>query len=387
MNTIQSGNRTQLTGATAINNNLSTGFYDIGYDPMSGYYLEHRAPFTLPSKIYGDCRDFSLRVIKTFTGLKRGMSVLLSGPKGCGKTLTAKQICIESSLPVICVNGPHSNEGFKTFLSNIPNPCIIFIDEFEKVYSENDHKNSMLSLLDGTTHNKHLFLMTSNSADIGVYFNNRPGRVRYHKRFDEFPEIALHQIVDDKVSDPVINAELHKYIETSGSLSPDAISCLIEECIMHNETPEKFRDIINIQSIDESSYTATVSTVRLMPIPILDAESLRKANDYIEYETASETRKNHWKLNKPDIESGKKYVEEKTLEYVSLYCKPFDGYSYNQEIDIDYAYCEELKERESFSIRESDIIEIRKSKGSIYVKTKKLEVEFVKTKPRNVFAY
>jgi hypothetical protein len=156
---------------------------------------------------------------------------------------------------------------------------------------------------------------------------------------------------------------------------------------MHNETPEKFRDIINIQSIDESSYTATVSTVRLLPIPNLDTESLRKANDYIEYEKASDTRKNQWRLSRPDIVSGKKYVEEKTLEYVSLYCRPFDEYSYNQEIDINFAYCEELKERESFTICESDIIEIKKSKGSIYVKTKKLEVKFVKTKPRNVFAY
>lgn len=387
MNTIQSGNRTQLTGATAINHDLSTAFYDIGYDPMSGYYLEHRAAFTLPDKIYGDCPDFSLRVIKTFTELKRGMSVLLSGPKGCGKTLTAKQICIGSSMPVICVNAAHSNEGFKTFLSNIPNPCIVFIDEFEKVYSEEDHKNSMLSLLDGTTHNKHLFLLTSNDSDIGKYFNNRPGRVRYHKRFDEFSEIALHQMVDDKVSDTTLNRELHKYVETSGAISPDAISCLIEECLIHNETPDKFKNIINIQSIDDNPYSAVVTLAKVTLLPDLNEKSQEKGLKYLAYSEGNRAKKKYMLEQIPDIETYAQYTETKTVEYISLFCKPFSNYSYDQEISINYAYCEETNERNSFDIKESDIIEMKKSKGSIYIKTKTLEVKLTKTKTLNIFAY
>jgi hypothetical protein len=387
MNTIQSGNRTQLTGATAINHDLSTAFYDIGYDPMSGYYLEHRAAFTLPDKIYGDCPDFSFRVIKTFTELKRGMSVLLSGPKGCGKTLTAKQICIGSSMPVICVNAAHSNEGFKTFLSNIPNPCIVFIDEFEKVYGDEDNKNSMLSLLDGTTHNKHLFLLTSNNSDIGKYFNNRPGRVRYHKRFEEFPEIALHQMIDDKVSDATLNKELHKYVETSGAISPDAISCLIEECLIHNETPDKFKDIINIQSIDDNTYSAVVTVAKVALLPDLNEEFKEKGLQYLAYSEGNRAKKKYMLEQIPDIATYAQYTKIETVEYISLFCKPFSDYSYNQEISINYAYCEETNERDSFDIQERDIIEMKKSKGSIYIKTKKLEAKLTKTKTLNIFAY
>jgi hypothetical protein len=242
-------------------------------------------------------------------------------------------------------------------------------------------------LLDGTTHNKHLFLLTSNNSDIGKYFNNRPGRVRYHKRFEEFSEIALHQMIDDKVFSATLNKELHKYVETSGSISPDAISCLIEECLIHNETPDKFKDIINIQSIDDNAYSAVVTLAKVTLLPDLNKESKEKGLQYLAYSEGNYTRKQYVLEQNPDIETYAQYTTTKTIDYISSFCRPFSDYSYDQEICINYAYCEETSERDSFCIKEIDILEMKKSKGAIYIKTKKLEVKLTKTKPLNIFAY
>lgn len=385
MNTIQSGNRTQLTGAKAINPDLETGFYDIGYDPMSGYFLEHRPAFKLPSKIYGDCSEFSGRVLKTFKAINRGMSTLLSGPKGCGKTLTAKRICLDAQMPVICINGQHAGEGFKTFLSNIPNPCVVFIDEFEKLYSDEDAKAQMLGLLDGTTHNKHLFLLTSNLADVGQYFNNRPGRVRYHKQFDEFPEEALHKMIDDKVKNKKLNTALHKYIDTTGTMSPDVMSCLIEECLIHNQTPDQFSDIINIQAVDDSPYSAIIMFKKLEAKKELNDDESDKAYKYLSYIKARKRSQDNYRKVYPDIDSYVQFIEENTYEYRSSFCRPFADIEDEGTISICYAHCQEINDSESFYVKKEDIKEMFKTKNGVFIKTDKYEITMTKSKSKFKF--
>jgi hypothetical protein len=194
-------------------------------------------------------------------------------------------------------------------------------------------------------------------------------------------------MIDDKVSDATLNKELHKYVETSGAISPDAISCLIEECLIHNETPDKFKDIINIQSIDDSAYSAVVTLAKVTLLPDLNKELQEKGLKYIEYSEGNNAKKKYMLELTPDIETYAQYTKTKTIEYIALFCKPFSDYAYDQEICINYAYCEETNERNSFDIKERDIIEMKKSKGSIYIKTKILEVKLTKAKTLNIFAY
>lgn len=368
MNTIQSGNRTQLTGAIAINKMLESNFYDIGHDPMSGYYLEHRPAFAMPEKIYGDCNKFTDRVIKTFSQLKKGMSVLLSGPKGCGKTMTAKKICLNSCMPVICVSAPHCGEGFKTFLTNIPNPCVVFIDEFEKTYQEEDHRNYMLSLLDGSTHNKHLFILTSNSENIGEYFKNRPGRVRYHKKFDEFPVEALHEMIDDKVTNTRIKKALHQYVEESGAMSPDMMSCLIEECLIHNQAPKEFKEYFNINSVDNSLYDCVIEFDKLVPNAELSNEDAEKAYNYINYTKSSDETKQRIISKIKDIESYKKLCTSTHVVYRNQFCRPFENFDDDNELNFNSMFCAEEKEYDSFYVRGQSIKSIKKENGVIVIK-------------------
>jgi SpoVK/Ycf46/Vps4 family AAA+-type ATPase len=60
------------------------------------------------------------------------MGVLLSGPKGTGKTVEAKSICVKSNMPIILLTEAFNDCNFLEFFESIKTPSIIFIDEFEK---------------------------------------------------------------------------------------------------------------------------------------------------------------------------------------------------------------------------------------------------------------
>ena len=104
--------------------------------------------------------------------------------KGTGKSLLAKQICSMAGLPVIMIQHAYGGSGFLSFLSKISQPVIIFLDEFEKVYKENEQQNMLLSILDGTFNSKFLFLLTINEVGrMNHYMMNRPSRIHYHQNY------------------------------------------------------------------------------------------------------------------------------------------------------------------------------------------------------------
>ena len=64
-NYIQNGKNVQISLVDNISNNLPPGNYSIELSPMSGYSLNTRESFTMPSKIYGGSM-FPDRVMSTF---------------------------------------------------------------------------------------------------------------------------------------------------------------------------------------------------------------------------------------------------------------------------------------------------------------------------------
>jgi len=243
-NYIQNGKNVRIALVDNISNNLPSRNYSIEFLPMSGYSLNTRESFTMPSKIYGGSM-FPDRVINTFRKLDRGMSVLLSGPKGTGKTVEAKQICIASNMPAILITDGYSGPDFKEFIESIKTPCVIFIDEFEKVYAE-DGRNEFLSIMDGVAKNRHLFVLTSNQENIGEYFTNRPGRVRYHKRYEFASDEIINEVVEDKLINKAHRTDVIQTLNKLGRLSIDVITSLVEECNLYDETPKNFINFFNV---------------------------------------------------------------------------------------------------------------------------------------------
>jgi len=233
---------------------LSTGTYLTKFDERAlEYYLEVCENFTVPKKIYGDSEKLSDRYIKSFSTSEKNMGILLTGLKGTGKSLTAKLTCLKSNLPIILVTEPFVGEGFKSFLNSITQEVVVFIDEFEKIYDDDETQQSLLSLLDGVFEGKKLFLFTSNMRDrINNYMLNRPGRIKYLAEYDSLSDDIVNEVIDDILIDKSHTAELQDVLDIIGMVSMDILVTLINEINNFGETPKQAAAYLNIRP--ESGY-------------------------------------------------------------------------------------------------------------------------------------
>lgn len=230
--------------------------YSIEGAPGNSLFLQRRESFEIPSKIYGKS-DFPQVVKRTFNKLGRGMAVLLSGPKGTGKTVDAKLICLNSEKPVLIIN--HAINGALTdFLESIHTPSVIFIDEFEKIYPDEDTRNMFLSILDGTSSSRHLFVLTSNNPAIGEYFENRPNRIRYHKKYTNLSDELIEEIIDDKLQNPQWKSDIIRVVNDFSEISMDGLTCIIEECNLHDTSPHTFMNYFNVNERITRSFNLKI---------------------------------------------------------------------------------------------------------------------------------
>lgn len=248
-----------VTGMVQIDNLLPSKVYElnVSYDDGS-MWLTQAPALKLPSKIYDFEQPFRNQILKTLRHSDSNMNigVLLEGYKGQGKSVIAKQLAIESGLPIVLVSGRIPRMGnFTRFLSQIRQDYCLFIDEFEKNFHNDDFKddkdkdyhgqNSFLSLLDGATglHNKRLTILTSNS-EIGDKFMNRPSRVRYYKKFNFMNKRVFDAIVADKLIHKQFEKDLEDTLDVP-TCTIDILTSIIEEINIQEKPYSEFRDIFN----------------------------------------------------------------------------------------------------------------------------------------------
>lgn len=389
----------RLTQARGIQNVLPPGVYDLGVDPHGVFELHIRPGFTLPDKVYGDLDAFGSRVLKAYTTRKRGMGVLLSGPKGCGKTLTAKRISLEAikaGIPVICVNSGFWGSSFSTFITSIPNAAIIYIDEFEKVYHETDCRNFFLGLLDGASFNQHLFLLTSNAANIGEYFNNRPGRIRYHRQYETLPMTVLMEMIADHMEEGPNRTSLETFVQEHGDISPDVLSSMIEESLIFNEPVENFLPFFNVSDEITGFFSVTIRTnslVNNIPDSEIPEEHQDMVHDYrYAFRQVSSGETSYEQQLEDSKEIALRYLTVRRETYRARFCEPFrrryDPTLQNRSPWINLYYAErdtdesaatpfdgpasrhDRNSNRSFGVNESQIAEMRRSGTEIFIRTK-----------------
>ena len=368
MNLIHQGNITCLTGASAIHAKLPVKTYDVQIDGRTGeYQLHHRPQFDMPEKIYGDNDSFAARCITTFHHLSKGMAVLLSGPKGCGKTLTAKRIALDSNMPVLCISNAFAGMGFTSFLTELPTKCVIFIDEFEKTYNDKDLRNSFLTLLDGASDNKHLFVLTSNSAQIGEYFTNRPGRVRYHKKYTELSISVLKDIIDDKMPKGPLRKAVHAMVEETGSISPDALISVIQECLIHNEPPDSFKSFFNICTELSGAYDVKIKTTGFRPKPKLTKMKLEQAKAFIQ-----NVHEDGVYYARAYYGEGEKHCDEVDEMWMAKHCRPFEDKEMKNGIAANIWFAESGTSTKSrrFQFGSHEVNGVKREEGVIIVELK-----------------
>ncbi|PUB32496.1 ATPase family protein associated with various cellular activities (AAA) [Promicromonospora sp. AC04] len=172
---------------------LPVGTYTIAFSQLSGYSL-HRAEPLAPGEetVYGNHAARVQRIITGYAAMNRSLGVILSGDKGMGKSLMirmlAERMREQHGLPTILVQ--HSTPGLASFLDELGEAVVVF-DEFEKVFAnegEDESQNQFLSLFDGLSTTKRLYVLSVNELGrVNDFMLNRPGRFHYHMRF-AYPE-------------------------------------------------------------------------------------------------------------------------------------------------------------------------------------------------------
>ena len=183
--------------------------YVVRFSKQTGFFLEKHSDIEIKeSKVYGVHTEKVNKVLNAFGRTNRSLGVILSGDKGIGKSLFAKMLsnkAIESGLPLIIVDT--FIPGIASYIEEIEQEVVVLFDEFDKTFGsvrasdgEADPQAAMLSLFDGISQGKKLFVITCNELSrLNDYLVNRPGRFHYHFRFEYPTDVEIREYLQDKL--------------------------------------------------------------------------------------------------------------------------------------------------------------------------------------------
>lgn len=269
MKIIETGTTYKIYGEDLIVlENLPAQTYKVGFSKFTGFFLEKQANLEIKEeKIYGVHESKVRKVLNRFKNTNKNLGVILSGDKGIGKSLFARLLsneAIENGMPVILVN--EYIPGISDFINSIQNEVLVLFDEFDKTFASADSEDpqaQMLSLFDGTSHGKKLFVITCNKyRSLNEYLINRPGRFHYHFRFNYPTAEEVREYLLDKLA-PEYHSEIHKVVAFSKKikLNYDCLSAIALE-LNDGETFEDAIMDLNIVNTGEkdTTYSVTVYT-------------------------------------------------------------------------------------------------------------------------------
>ncbi len=259
---------------TIYNNALKTydqlpaKFYTVRFSKETGFCLEHTSALEIKEKkIYGVHDTKCNKVLTTFKNFTRNLGAILSGDKGIGKSLFAKLLsikAIEMGYPVIIVD--RYIPGIASYIDRIEQECVVIFDEFDKTFGEIQAEGGMaqpqtelLTLFDGLTNGKKLFVITCNSLQkINEFLVNRPGRFHYHFRFEYPTSEEIQEYMKDKLPENMWG-EIDKVIAFSKKvkLNYDCLRAIVLELSSGLTFKEAIVDL-NIVNTEHVSYNVVL---------------------------------------------------------------------------------------------------------------------------------
>lgn len=201
----------------------------------------------LPVKVYSteDEDKFIDKVLNRYDKTEQGvLGVMLSGLKGSGKTVMAKQIAVKSNLPIIIIDKSFSPHKLTELFQDLGDTeaCFIF-DEIDKLGEDYDD-TFLLQVLDGAnTTGKKLMLFTCNDEDqINDCLIDRCSRIRYWRNFDELSASMINKVLEDILDDKDEVGSLTDFIqENFGCVSFDNIVSFANE--VNNYPTDTYEDL------------------------------------------------------------------------------------------------------------------------------------------------
>ena len=231
---------------------------------MAGLYFKRVESFQPDGKVYGNLNVWTERILQTFEDRKVSTGILLAGEKGSGKSLLGRMISLKANkqnIPTVLINAAFDGSNLESLLGELNQPVVVFFDEFDKIYNDNDKQQSILSLLDGTASNKHLFIITCNDTwRLSHYLLNRPGRIFYFIEFDGIKEDFIREYCEDNLKN---KSEIDNIVNISNIFEKfnfDMLKSLVEEINRYNEPALKAIELLNIiPNKEKNTYKITVT--------------------------------------------------------------------------------------------------------------------------------
>lgn len=210
----------------------------------------------LPKKVYSPNSDvkFINKVLNSYSKMDKTMGILLAGEKGAGKTVMAKNIAVQSNLPILTIDKTFRPRYLKGLFDKIKDTpmCVIF-DEFDKLGKDYD-SDYMLQVFDGISScGNHLIILTCNDTDeVNSYMLDRCGRIRYYREFEEMNPSMVKEILNDKIDHPAKIDDLVDFVVSKfGLKSFDNVASFADEVNLYpdEDLDELFNDM-NISTND-----------------------------------------------------------------------------------------------------------------------------------------
>jgi hypothetical protein len=231
---------------------------------MSGLYFKRVDSFQPNGKVYGNLNVWTERILQTFEDRTVSTGLLLAGEKGSGKSLLGRLISLkanEQKIPTVIINAAFDGSNLESLLGELNQPVVVFFDEFDKIYNDNEKQQSILSLLDGTASHKHLFIITCNETwRLSNYLLNRPGRIFYFIEFNGIKEDFIREYCEDNLNN---KSEIDNIINISNIFEKfnfDMLKSLVEEINRYNEPALKAIELLNILPMKErNTYQLSVT--------------------------------------------------------------------------------------------------------------------------------